>query len=197
LEALYAAHAAAVHAYARRRVDPAAAEDVVADTFLVAWRRLDALPVADPLPWLLATARHVVANQRRGDARRAALRARISAEQATSLAPSAWPEHGVSDDGERLLRALASLRPADREALLLVAWEGLTPARAAAALECSRAAFHVRLHRARRRLKAAIEEDVGTAPAPSSRGRERGGASASAQAGSLATVDERQEEARA
>jgi RNA polymerase sigma-70 factor (ECF subfamily) len=193
LEALYAAYAAAVHAYARRRVDPAAAEDVVADTFLVAWRRLDALPAADPLPWLLATARHVVANQRRGDARRAALTARIGAE-AASVARSAWPERGVSDNGERLLRALASLRPADREALLLVAWEGLTPERAAAALECSRPAFHVRLHRARRRLKTAMESDMG--PAPSRPHAEQREARSPAPTDPLAPVDERHAEAR-
>jgi RNA polymerase sigma-70 factor, ECF subfamily len=42
--------------------------------------------------------------------------------------------------------------------LLLVAWEGLEPARAAAALECSRATLAVRLHRVRRRLAAALEE---------------------------------------
>jgi len=55
------------------------------------------------------------------------------------------------------MTALAGLRERDREVLLLVAWEGLEPARAAAALECSRAAFAVRLHRARRRLAAALE----------------------------------------
>ncbi|MDO8212725.1 RNA polymerase sigma factor [Conexibacter sp. CPCC 206217] len=159
LEALYAEHAAAVHSYARRRIDPASAEDVVAETFLVAWRRLDRVPRHDPLPWLYATARHVLSNQRRGDARRAALTARLTREP---VPPARAADHGglagsVSDDGERLLRALAELRPADREALLLVAWEGLTPARAAAALECSRPALHVRVHRARKRLEAALE----------------------------------------
>lgn len=155
LEALYGEHAAAVHAYARRRIDPASAEDVVAETFLVAWRRLDRVPAHDPLPWLFATARHVLANHRRGDARRAALTARIGNERAA--AAHGLLDERVSDDGERLLRALATLRPADREVLLLVAWEDLPPARAAAALECSRTAFHVRLHRARRRLQAALE----------------------------------------
>lgn len=155
LEALYAEHAAAVHAYARRRTDHASAEDVVAETFLVAWRRADRVPTGDPLPWLYATARHVLGNQRRGEARRAALSARIAREPVI-IAPGAIDAAGVSDEGERLLRALATLRPADREALLLIAWEDLTPARAAAALECSRTAFNVRLHRARKRLEAAL-----------------------------------------
>lgn len=153
LEALYAAHAAAVHAYARRRTDPAAAEDAVAETFLVAWRRLDRVPAGDPLPWLYATARHVLANQRRGDARRAALLARLHAERTP-----AQPD-GTGDEGAGLLRALASLREPDREALLLIAWEGLEPAAAATVLGCSRAALHVRLHRARRRLAAALERE--------------------------------------
>lgn len=156
LEALYAAHATAVHAYARRRTDTATAEDVVAETFLVAWRRRERLPTGDPLPWLYATARHVLANQRRGERRRDALTARIAREPMAGVgaAPAA---SGVSEEGERLLRALATLRPDDREALLLIAWEELPPARAAAALECSRATFNVRLHRARKRLEAAIE----------------------------------------
>ena len=152
LEALYAEHAAAVHAYARRRADAATAEDAVAETFLVAWRRLRDVPSADPLPWLYATARHVLANQRRGDARRAALSARLQRERPAP--PAAEP--GVSEEGAALLRALAALRPADREVLLLTAWEGLEPARAAVVLGCTRAALHVRLHRARRRLEAAL-----------------------------------------
>lgn len=167
LEALYAEHAAAVHAYARRRIDAASAEDVVAETFLTAWRRLERVP-ADALPWLYATARHVLANHRRGDARRVALAARMMRERVSGGASggsggaggSAVPGvSALSDEGERLLRALAALRPADREALLLIGWEELSPARAAAALECSTAAFNVRVHRARRRLEAALERE--------------------------------------
>lgn len=154
LEALYRAHAAAVHAYARRRVDdPAAAEDIVAETFLIAWRRLERVPLADPLPWLYATARNVVANHRRGEDRRSALHARMLSER---------PAEGAADDhaaqaAAQLLRALATLRPADRETLLLIAWEGLSPERVAAALGCSRPALRARLHRARRRLAVALE----------------------------------------
>ncbi len=62
-----------------------------------------------------------------------------------------------------MLRALAALRPIDREALLLIAWEDLDPARAARAAGCSRAAFHVRLHRARRRLALVLGEPAGEA----------------------------------
>jgi RNA polymerase sigma-70 factor, ECF subfamily len=115
LEALYHAHAAAVHAYAQRRMDdPSAAEDVLAETFLVAWRRLDRVPTADPLPWLYATARHVVANHRRGDARRSALHARLATERHAERAP----DDDAAQVGGQLLRArhIASRRPRDAAA---------------------------------------------------------------------------------
>src|SRR4051812_40403011 len=76
LESLFRGHHRAVSAYARRRVPGEAADDVVASTFLVAWRRLDDVP-ADSLPWLLAVARNVIATQQRGSRRRGALRARL------------------------------------------------------------------------------------------------------------------------
>jgi RNA polymerase sigma factor (sigma-70 family) len=149
LEALFAEHAAAVRAYALRRIGAEAADDTVSEVFVVACRRLEHVPT-DALPWLLACARRVLANQRRGARRRDALLERLHGE--TSPAWAEW-EAG----GRPLLAALAGLRERDREVLLLVAWEGLEPARAAAALECSLPAFTVRLHRARRRLAAALE----------------------------------------
>jgi len=149
LEGLFVKHAGAVRAYARRRIDAGAADDTVSEVFLIAWRRLDDCP-PDALPWLLACARRVLANQRRGARRRGALAERMSMTAASVT-------HG-SDVGDGVLgRALAELSDLDREVLLLIAWEGLEPARAAAAFECSRAALAVRLHRARRRLAAAIE----------------------------------------
>jgi RNA polymerase sigma-70 factor (ECF subfamily) len=151
LEALFAEHAGAVRAYAVRRIDPAAADDTVSEVFLVAWRRLDDCP-PDALPWLLACARRVLANQRRGVERRLALTERLRQTSATAgIAVGRRPDDGA------LARALAGLGDRDREVLLLIAWDGLDPARAAAALECSRATLAVRLHRARRRLAAAIE----------------------------------------
>ncbi|MDO8184596.1 sigma-70 family RNA polymerase sigma factor [Conexibacter sp. JD483] len=189
LEALYVAHAVAVHAYARRRTDPASAEDLVAETFLVAWRRLDRVP-ADALPWLYATAGRLLANHRRGEARRAALAARVGRERAVvaGIGGAAAGGTELSDDGERLLRGLAALRPADREALLLTAWEGLEPARAATAMGCTKATFHVRLHRARRRLEAALERERAAAEVQASAGRATGGgvdADAAAASGSI------------
>jgi RNA polymerase sigma-70 factor (ECF subfamily) len=149
LERLFAEHSQEVRAYALRRIDAASADDAVSEVFVVACRRLDDVP-ADALPWLLACARRVLANQRRGAGRQRALLERLAGSGATEVPD--WEPGGRS-----LLRALSELSESDREVLLLIAWEGLDPARAAAALECSRTTFAVRLHRARRRLAAALE----------------------------------------
>jgi RNA polymerase sigma-70 factor (ECF subfamily) len=154
LESLFNAHAAAVRAYARRRVDTAAADDVVSEVFVIAWRRLDDVP-NQALPWLLGCARRVLAHQQRRTRRDVALIHRLEADAGT----------GGAVDGA-LARALAELRDRDRELLLLIAWEGLEPAEAAEVLGCSRNALAVRLHRARKRFAAAlnaadhIEDDV-------------------------------------
>ena len=151
-DALFAAHFAAVRAYVARRSGRARVDDVLSETFLVAWRRLDVVP-EDGLPWLLGVARRVLANQRRGDVRHAALIDRLA---------SAMPRARVAEPAEDALgplgEALASLPPAEREALLLVAWEELEPRRAARVVGCSPAAFRARLYRARRRLVARLGE---------------------------------------
>ncbi|HKR98995.1 MAG TPA: sigma-70 family RNA polymerase sigma factor [Candidatus Dormibacteraeota bacterium] len=146
--ALYSVCAAPVYAYACRRVGLDGAEDVVADTFAVAWRRLDSVP-EPALPWLLATARRVIANRARGERRRLRLFERMRSE-------ARWQPQVVDADAGHfadVMNALGTLSPREREAILLVAWDGLSGAEAAAAAGCSRAAFAVRLHRARRRLR--------------------------------------------
>jgi RNA polymerase sigma-70 factor (ECF subfamily) len=148
-EALYAEHGDAVLRYARRRTARAAADDVVAETFLVAWRRLDRVP-AEPRAWLLAVARRTLANQRRGERRRLAL--------AAQLADVPRAEVYTEGGDRRLMVALASLRESDREALLLVHWDGLKPAEAAEVLGVTGLAFRSRLHRARRRLAALLDD---------------------------------------
>jgi RNA polymerase sigma factor (sigma-70 family) len=147
LENLFAQHSAAVRAYAARRVSADVVDDVASDVFVVAWRRLSDVP-DDALPWLLACARRIIANQRRGARRWAALHERLNHEPP---APSA-----VLGPDSALGEALATLKAADREVLLLVAWEGLDAQRAALVIGCSQRAFAMRLHRARRRLAAAM-----------------------------------------
>ena len=149
LEALFAAYAPAVLAYARRRVGSAMAEDVLGDVFVVAWRRLDDAP-GDPLPWLLVCARLVIGNYARADRRRGRLLARLAAEIATDELPIELSNGAVG-------RALAGLSERDRETLLLVAWDGLTAERAAVVAGCSPQAFRVRAHRARRRFARALQ----------------------------------------
>lgn len=148
LEALWRDWHRHVLAYALRRAERATAEDVVAETFAIAWRRLDDVP-DPPLPWLLGVARRVLANTRRGERRRLALLDRLRNEPHVARAPE--PE-------ARVLDALASLRERDREALLLHAWDGLDHAEAGTAMGCSAATFAVRLHRARDRLAQALAE---------------------------------------
>jgi len=163
-EALYTRHAGAVRGYAMRRCDPETADDVVADVFLVAWRRREAMP-EEPLPWLLGTARHVLANHARGQSRRGRLLARLAAEPSRVVTPA--PAEGP--DSARLQAALASLDERDRELLLLMAWEGLEPREAAQVLGLRPNTLAVRFHRARRRLSAALEAqkpDDGSERAP-------------------------------
>ena len=158
-EALYATHAARVLGYALRRASFDDAEEAVAQTFLTAWRRLDEVP-ADALPWLLAVARKVLANQQRSSRRRGALDLKLQAFSSVHVSPADEdPAFGFAAnemDGE-LLSALGRLPDREREALLLVAWDGLDRARAARALGCSQATLRLRLHRARRRLRGELE----------------------------------------
>jgi RNA polymerase sigma-70 factor (ECF subfamily) len=148
-EALFDAHYSKVLAYALRRVEPHIAEDVAAETFLVAWRRLSAVP-EDALPWLYGVARKTIANQRRGIRRRTALLARLSQDR--SVPGGRADVAAMVAERDAVIAALGRLSERDREALRLAAWEGLEFARAARAAGCSTGTFAVRLHRARRRL---------------------------------------------
>jgi RNA polymerase sigma-70 factor (ECF subfamily) len=156
-ERLFRAHVGAVRAYALRRTDPATAEDVVADTFLVCWRRLDRVP-ADPLPWLYAVARRSLANRRRS-ARRAGDMLERARVEPRPPAPQPGEQAERRERMRDMLAALAQLSEPDREVLRLDVWEGLAPARAARAAGCSLTAYRVRLHRARRRLAARLAEE--------------------------------------
>ena len=148
--ALWLAHSDRVLAYATRHVGADVAQEVVAETFLVAWRRLAELP-GQELPWLLVVARNTVANHRRSTYRRALLQDELAHLQ-QAAAPAQAAEVTATDRAQ-VLTALAELSHKEREALLLVAWDGLNPSDAARVAGCSVSAFHVRLFRARRRLR--------------------------------------------
>ncbi len=146
--AIYQADFAAVLGYALRRTNRAEdAADVVAETFLVAWRRFDDVPpLGESRLWLYAVARRVLANHRRGERRRSALGEAL-ARDLVGVCEDPRPS-----DLEPLARAWADLREADRDILGLAAWEGLSGDRLAAVVGCSRTAAKLRLHRARRRF---------------------------------------------
>lgn len=154
-EALYRACAPRVLAYAYRRTGPEDAEEVVAETFLIAWRRAGDLP-ADPVPWLLRTARNVIANRHRADRRGGELRARLGSQR-----PAAVIDPAESAAGDSAVRAaMAALPEREREALALHVWDGLSNEQAAVVLGCSRTTFAVRLHRARTRLRKQLTVPV-------------------------------------
>jgi RNA polymerase sigma-70 factor, ECF subfamily len=149
-ELLYGRYAAAVKAYSMRRAGESLADDVVAEVFVVVWRRFEEVP-AEPLPWLLGVARKVLSTQRRGEQRREALTKRL---QQDCDRPAAAPR--ASEDGV-LADALGQLSEGDRELLLLIAWDGMTPSGAAVVLGIKPATARVRLMRARRRLAHALD----------------------------------------
>jgi len=159
-EAIFHAHYAEVLAYSLRRLrEQSTAEDAVAETFAVAWRRRHDIP-EPALPWLYGVARRVTSNQRRSHERRGRLRERILSQPDE---PSGGRDPAELAEGrDEVLAAFSRLPEASREVLRLVAWEELDSKSAAAALGCSAAAFRVRLHRARRLLSAELEAETST-----------------------------------
>ncbi|RAY15893.1 RNA polymerase subunit sigma-24 [Actinomadura craniellae] len=153
-EELYRAHYAAVGRYALRRTEsPDDAVDVLGETFLVAWRRLDDVPPGEEARlWLYGVARRVLANHRRGTARRELLAERLRAEFT-----EAAPEREQTGDRAGVRAALDRLSPEDRELLTLTGWEGLAPGEIATVLGCRPGTVRVRLHRARRRFARELE----------------------------------------
>lgn len=136
-----------LQSYARRRTGQSAADDVVADTLLVVWRRLDDVPDGLALPWTYGVARRCLANHRRGDQRRDALVQRVRAEPDTASAAA----HDDGLDGE-LETALAQLGADEREILRLWAWEQLQPREIAVVLDITPNAAAIRVHRAKQQL---------------------------------------------
>jgi RNA polymerase sigma factor (sigma-70 family) len=144
-----------VFAYALRRTSsPEDAADVVAETFAVAWRRLDDVPTGeDRILWFYATARRVLANHHRRVRRDSELIDRIGSHLRGAL----MSDEAVGADRIAALSAFRRLHEADRELLMLAGWEGLDSADLARLFGCSRTAVRLRLHRARARLAREME----------------------------------------
>jgi RNA polymerase sigma-70 factor, ECF subfamily len=132
-EQIYEEHREAVRAFIRRRAPDSIVEDVVSETFLVCWRKLDRVP-DEPLPWLYAVARKTLANQRR----------RLAREQRVGAVDPASAVAEPEPVGDAILAAaFAALSERDREVLRLIAWEGLSLSQAAVVLGCSALACRV------------------------------------------------------
>jgi len=148
--AMFAQHHPAIYGYAARRVGRVDANDVAAETFTIAWRRLRRVPDEPAtLPWLYGVARNVVANLERSRRRSERLTAKQAAYTGSESAVETAPD---------VVAVLDRMSDDDREILLLAAWEGLSPAEIGRAIGCSSNAAAVRLHRARNRLALAMEE---------------------------------------
>lgn len=150
--------------YARRRTDADTAEEVVAETLTILWRRLDDVPPDAELAWSYGVARRCLANARRGNVRRLRLvtKAFSMADPADAVEPD--PTSATSSRDPELDRALARLEPADREVLRLWAWEQLEAREIAAVLEITPNAASIRLHRAKQRLKDLLAPERSGAP---------------------------------
>lgn len=135
-----------------RRTDPETAQDVLSETLLVCWRRLDEVP-DDRLPWAYGVARHCLANADRARRRQTRLLARILA-----VDPPSEVAAEIEPADERLHAALRRLRPLDAEIVRLWAWEDLGPTEIAAATGLSANAVSIRLHRARGRLREELRK---------------------------------------
>ena len=152
-EEVYAANCRPILGYVLRRTEnPHDAADVLAETFLTAWRRLEAVPPGDQARlWLYGVARRVLANHHRGERRRTVLNERLRAQLAAGYQPAQY-----GGELAEIAAAFRSLPGPDRELLALVGWEGRDHGQVAAVLGCSRNAARIRLHRARRRFADAL-----------------------------------------
>ncbi len=155
---LYDEHYDEVHAFCARRVGRSDADDVAAEVFSVAWRRIDEVDAASARAWLFGVARKVVLNQWRSTSRRSRL---LDKARGTAVRRPDQPDTVVvrrAEDDE-VLAVLATLRPADQEILRLAAWEELSGPEIAVALGISTAAVQQRLHRAKKRLAWRLGEE--------------------------------------
>jgi RNA polymerase sigma factor (sigma-70 family) len=162
-DALFESYGPDVVAYCGWRAGSASdAQDAVSEVFLTAWRRLDDVPAGDAARvWLYATARRVIANQRRSSRRRVALQERLAFEAA-----SAQEAQTPGDEEALVHEALRRIGERDREVLLLAEWEGLSPAEIAGVLGCLTVTARGRLHRARARFRVVFEDLRGATSEP-------------------------------
>ncbi len=162
--ALYREHHPTIRRYLAARAPASQVDDLAAETFLVAWRRAADLP-PHALPWLLNVAAKVLANQRRKSERAEALFERL-VDVGRVAEPGAGATAERRDEHLAVLRALARLRPGDRELMLLAFWDGLRAPEIAVVVGVNAVAARARLSRARRRLERALRAELDGTVAP-------------------------------
>jgi RNA polymerase sigma-70 factor (ECF subfamily) len=154
---LFDQHGHAVYAYCRRRTDPETAADCAAETFLVAWRRIDDVPDGDAtVAWLYGVARRVLANEFRRNRRWRQLLSKL-AHNTPTVEPIPEVVMLRRERDRTILAALARLRPDDQELLKLAWWDGLSHAQLAEMIGCSPQTTAQRIHRAARRVAEEFE----------------------------------------
>ncbi|MGW0876744.1 RNA polymerase sigma factor [Streptomyces sp. NPDC002755] len=165
-EALVRAVAQPLHRFLLRRADADTVEDILSETLLVLWRRIEDVPwpntglVIDPddvLPWCYGVARGCLANARRAQQRRLRLREKLLTRAQQS--PAAGPA-----DHTDLHAALGVLSELDREVVLLWAWEDLAPRQIAEVTGLTANAVSIRLHRAKKRISARLTRKTAESP---------------------------------
>ena len=151
---LYRANYGRLVQYGQRRVPAHEVEDLVADVFLAAWRRIDDAPDGPAvLPWLYRIAHHTTGNHWRGRDRRRRLIHKLSS-LIPGVAQGPAEDDGPGDDRvDAILEVAAGLSPDDQEILRLAHWEQLSVAEIGLVLDLSPNAAKQRLRRARGRLR--------------------------------------------
>ena len=142
--------------FVQRRTRPDHADDVVADAFLVVWRRLDEVPrdLGDARAWIFGVSRNLLLNAHRGEHRRRALGVRLA--EGSLVAGTAAEADGVVSAVD-LGRAWQHLSDTHQEALAIAVFDELSAPQAAAVLGISPVAFRLRLSRARRALRLHLD----------------------------------------
>lgn len=156
---LYDRHAAPIHRYVSRRLGDAMADDVVADTFLAAFRRRQAYDLrrSDARPWLYGIAANLISKHRRSESRMLRAFARTGADPVVEGHADRIDSRVSAAAVQRdLAAALARLSAGDRDVLLLIAWADLSYEQTAAALGIPLGTVRSRLHRAREKIRAAL-----------------------------------------
>jgi RNA polymerase sigma factor (sigma-70 family) len=157
--AVFDRHYRRIFAYVARRIGPSLAEDVASETFLIAFDRRSGYDLRRPdaRPWLYGIASNLIARHARAESRRYRAISRIGGDEwVEGHADLVDGRVDAATEGRRLMGALQRLPRSVRDVLLLVAWAGLDPQEAAAALDIPAGTARSRLHRARQDMRAAL-----------------------------------------